>query len=130
MGVASWTWFPRPWSVCKGQDTHVSQALFTITVVVVMLKDDSQLIRVANATVLPSPPDGIPMEATLVSDRTTKVQDVLEVLVEVMEQKDLGDGLLDHGDSMYVAKSEVEDTQYRPLCERLCCSRTRAEDDL
>ena len=41
-------------------DTHVSQAMFIMTEVIVMLKEESHPIRVPNATVLPPPPDGIP----------------------------------------------------------------------
>lgn len=64
--------------------------MFTMTVVITMLKDDSHSSRMSNATVLLFPPDGIPMEATLVSDRTTKVQDVREVLLEVKSRRTWG----------------------------------------
>ena len=48
-------------------DTHVSQALFIMamfimTEVIAMLKEESHPIRVPNATVPPPPPDGIPTE--------------------------------------------------------------------
>ena len=45
-------------------DTHVSQAMFIMTKVIVMLKVKYHPIRVPNATVLPPPQDGIPMELT------------------------------------------------------------------
>ena len=42
------------------EDTHVSQAMFIITEIIELLKKGSHPVRVANATVLPPPPDGIP----------------------------------------------------------------------
>ena len=44
------------------KDTHVSQAMFIMTEVIAMLSDDTHPIRVANATVMPPPPAGIPTE--------------------------------------------------------------------
>ena len=40
-------------------DTHVSQAMFIVTELIVMLKEEPHPIRVPNATVLLPPPDGI-----------------------------------------------------------------------
>ena len=40
-------------------DTHVSQAMFIMTEVIAMLKEESHPIRVPNVIVLPPPPDGI-----------------------------------------------------------------------
>ena len=67
------------------EDTHVSQAMFTMTEIIAMLKEGSHPIRVPNATVLPPPPDGIPTESTQVAELTLEAQDVREVLLEVME---------------------------------------------
>ena len=52
------------------EDTHVKQAIFIMTEVVELLKEDSHPIRGADATVLPPPPDGIPTESTLATDLT------------------------------------------------------------
>ena len=68
-------------------DTHVSQTMFIMTEVIAMLKEKSYPIRGPNATVLPSPPDGIPTESTQVAELTLEAQDVREVLLEVMEDK-------------------------------------------
>ena len=72
------------------EDTHVSQAMFNMTEVIELLKEDSHPIRVANATVLPPPPDSILTESTLATDLTLEAQDVREVLLEVMEDEGLG----------------------------------------
>ena len=72
------------------EDTHVSQVMFIMTEVIELLNEDSHRIRVANATVLPPPPDDIPKESTLATDLTLEAQDVREVLLEVMEGKGLG----------------------------------------
>ena len=69
-------------------DTHVSQAMFIMTEVIAMLKEE--LLRVPNATVLPPPPDGIPTESTQVAELTLEAQDVREVLLEVTEDKRVG----------------------------------------
>ena len=53
-------------------DTHVSQAMFIMTEVIAMLKEESYPIRVSNATVLPPPPDGIPTESTQVAELALK----------------------------------------------------------
>ena len=69
-------------------DTHVSQAMFTMTEVIAMLKGESHPIRVPNATVLPPPPDGISTESTQVAKLIIlEAQDVQEVLTELMEDK-------------------------------------------
>ena len=59
-------------------DTHVSQAMLIMTEVI------------ANATVLPPPPDDIPTESTQASELTLEAQDMREVLLEVMEDKGVG----------------------------------------
>ena len=51
-------------------DIHVSQALFIITEVIAMRKEESHPIRVPNAIVLPPPPDGILKESTQVAELT------------------------------------------------------------
>ena len=71
-------------------DTHVSQAMFIMTEVIAMLKEESHPIWVPNATVLPPSPDGIPTESTQVAELTLEAQDVREVLLEVMEDKGVG----------------------------------------
>ena len=71
-------------------DTHVSQAMFIMTEVIAMLKEESHPIWVPNATVLPPPPDGIPTESTQVAELTLEAQGVREVLLEVMEDKGVG----------------------------------------
>ncbi|CAN0217985.1 unnamed protein product, partial [Ascophyllum nodosum] len=67
-------------------DTHVSQAMFIMTEVIAMLKEESHPTRVPNATVLRPPPDGIPTESTQVAELILEAQDVREVLLEVMER--------------------------------------------
>ena len=57
------------------EDTHVSQAMFIMTEVIELLKEDSPSTRVANATVLPPPPDGLPTESTLATDLTLEAED-------------------------------------------------------
>ena len=71
-------------------DTYVSQVMFIMAEVIAMLKEETHLIRVPNATVLPPPPDGIPTESTQVAELTLEAQDVREVLLEVMEDKGVG----------------------------------------
>ena len=71
-------------------DAHVSQAMFIMTEVIVMLREESHPTRVPNATVLPPPPDGIPTESTQVAELTLEAQDVREVLLELMEDKGVG----------------------------------------
>ena len=75
------------------EDTHVGQAMFIMTEVIALLQEGSQPIRVANATVLPTPPAGIPTEVTEVTDLTMEAQDVLEAMLEVMEDTGLGKAL-------------------------------------
>ena len=43
---------------------HVSQAMFIMTEVIAMFKEESHPIRVPNTTVMPPPQDGIPTEST------------------------------------------------------------------
>ena len=71
-------------------DTHVSQAMYIMTEVIAMLKEESHPIWVPNATVLPPPPDGIPTESTQVAELTLQTQGVREVLLLVMEAKGVG----------------------------------------
>ena len=74
----------------EAKDTHVSQAMFIMYEVIEMLKEETQPIRVPNATVLPTPPGGIPTEMTEVTDLTPEAQGVRDVLLEVMEDKGVG----------------------------------------
>ena len=60
-------------------DTHVGQAVFIMTEVIAMFKEESHPIRVPNATVLPPPPNGIPTESTQVTELTLEAQDAREV---------------------------------------------------
>ena len=66
-------------------DTHVRQAMFVMTEIIAMLKEESHPVWVPNATVLPPQPNGIPTESTRVAELTLEAQDVWEVLLEVME---------------------------------------------
>lgn len=68
------------------EDSHVSQAMLTITEVIAMPKDDSHPSRMANATVMLPPPDRIPTGPTSVSGLTTEAQEVREVLLEVKQK--------------------------------------------
>ena len=56
------------------KDTHVSQAMFIMNEVIEMLNEVTQPIRVPNATVLPTPPGGIPTEMTEVTDLAPEAQ--------------------------------------------------------
>ena len=56
-------------------DIHVSQAMFIMTEVITMLKEEFHPVRVPNATVLPPPPDGIPTESTQVAELTLEVME-------------------------------------------------------
>ena len=71
-------------------DSHVSQAMFIMTDVIAMLKEESHPIRGPNAPILPPPLDGIPTEWTQVAELTLEAQGVREVLLEVMEDRGLG----------------------------------------
>ena len=61
-----------------------------MTEVIAMLKEESHLIRAPNATVLPPPPDGIPLKSTQVAELTLEAQDVQEALLEVKEDRGVG----------------------------------------
>eukprot|EP00903_Cladosiphon_okamuranus_P011710 g11013.t1 len=93
-------------------DTHISQATFIVHEVIDMLREDSHPIRVENGVVTtPSPPapgvipteeeeqqqqaslTAISMEDTHVTDLTQEAQDVVEVLLEVLEEKGVGKAL-------------------------------------
>ena len=74
----------------RAGETNVSQAMFIMTEVIAMLKEESHPIRVPNTTVLPPPPDGIPTESTHVAELTLEAQGMQEVLLEVMKDKDVG----------------------------------------
>ena len=111
-------------------DTHVSQAMFIMTKMIAMLKEESHPIRVPNTTVLPSPLDGLPAESTQVAELTLEAQDVLEVLLEVMGDKGMGKtslkierlcALLDPRRKALGADQLVNDP---------ATLRTRAEEDL
>ena len=62
-------------------DTHVSQAMFIMTEVITMLKEESHPIRAPNATILPPSQDGISTKLTHVAELTLEAQDVREVLL-------------------------------------------------
>ena len=91
----------------RAGDTHVNQTMFSMTEVIAMLKEESHPIWVPNAIVLPPSPDGIPTESTQVVELTLEAQDVLEVLLEVKEDKGVG-------------RSEAKGAWRRPARERLC----------
>ena len=71
-------------------NTHVSQAMLIMTDAITILKEESHPIRVPNATVLSTSPDGIPTESAQVAELTLEAQDMREVLLEVMEEKGVG----------------------------------------
>ena len=99
------------------EDIHVSQAMFIMTEVIELLKEDSHPIRVANATVLPPTPNSITTESTLAADLTLGAQDVRKVVLELMEDEGL------EKVSLKVerpAGSKVEDARHQPVHERLC----------
>lgn len=54
-------------------DTHDSQAMFIMTEVIVILKDESHPIRMTGTIVMPPLSDSILMEANSMSDLTTEV---------------------------------------------------------
>ncbi|CAB1106218.1 unnamed protein product [Ectocarpus sp. CCAP 1310/34] len=91
-------------------DTHLSQATFIINEVIDMLTTDYHPIRVESAIVTPPPPaagiiptegegqnesslDGISTAETQVTDLTLEAQDVVQVLLEVMDEKGVGKAL-------------------------------------
>lgn len=76
------------------KDTHLSQAMFILTEVIAVLKHESQAIRVADATTIPVPEAGIPTEPILVSDLQRESQTLRDVLLEKMEEKQLGQATL------------------------------------
>ena len=87
----------------RAGDTHVIQAIFIVTEVIAMLKEESHPTRVPNVTVLPPPPDGIPTKSTQVAELTLETQDVWEVL-----RQGCGEGLVKGGVYVRVAGYEAE----------------------
>lgn len=77
-----------------GKDTHLSQAMFLMAEVIGVLKGDSQEIRVPNASTLPPPTDGIPTEATPVSDLQAESMTSREILLEYKGNKQLEEACL------------------------------------
>ena len=111
-------------------DTHVSQAMFIMTKVIAMLKEESHPIRVPNATVSPPPPDGIPTESTQVAELTLKAQNVREVLLEVMEDKGVGKALLEVGRLCAWLDPRRKALGVDKLVNGSAILRARAEEDL
>ena len=111
-------------------DTHVSQAMFIMTEVIAMLKEESHPIRVPNATVLPPPPDGIPTESTQVAELTLEAQDVREVLLEVMEDKGAGKASLKVERLCALLDPRRKTLGADQLVNGSAALRTRAEEDL
>ena len=111
-------------------DTHVSQAMFIMTEVIAMLKEESHPIRVPIGTVLPPPPDGIPTESTQVTELTLEAQDVREVLLEVMEDKGVGKPSLKVECLCVLLDPRRKALGADQLVNDSAVLRTRAEEDL
>ena len=111
-------------------DTHVSQAMFIMTEVIVMLKEESHPIRVPNTTVLPPPPDGIPTESTHAAELTLEAQGMQEVLLEVMKDKDVGKVSLKVERLCALLDPRRKALGADQLVNGYTALRTRAEEDL
>ena len=111
-------------------DTQVSQAMFIMTEVIAMLKEESHPIRVPNTTVLPPPPDGIPTESTHVAELTLEAQDVREVLLEVIEDKGVGNASLKVERLCALLDPRRKALGADQLVNDSAVLRTRAEEDL
>ena len=111
-------------------DTHVSQAIFIMTEAIAMLKEESHPIRVPNATVLLSSPDGIPTESTQVAELTLDAQDVRKVLLEVMANKGVGKASLKVERLGALLDPRRKALGAAQLVNDPAALRTRAEEDL
>ena len=111
-------------------DTHVSQAMFIMTEVIAMLKEESHPIRVPNTTVLLPPPDGIPTESTQVAELTLEAQDVREVLLEEMEDKSVGKASLKVERLCALRNTSRKALGADQLVNGSAALKTRAEEDL
>ena len=111
-------------------DTHVSKVLFIMTEVIAMLKEESHPIWVPNAAVLPPPPDGIPTESTEVAELTFEAQDEREVLLEVMENKGVGETSLKVERLCALLDPRRSELGADQLVDGSAALRTRAEEDL
>ena len=111
-------------------DTHVSQAMFIMTEVIAMLKEEFHPIRVPNATVLLPPPDGIPTESTPVAELTLEAQDVREVLLEEMEDKSVGKASLKVERLCALRNTSRKALGADQLVNGSAALKTRAEEDL
>ena len=114
----------------RAGDTHVSQAMFIMTEVITMSKEESYPVRVPNTTVLPPPPDGIPTESTQLAELTLEVQDVREVLLEVMEDKGGGKASPKAERLCALLDSRRKTLGADQLVNGSAALRTRAEEDL
>ena len=111
-------------------DTHVSPAMFVMTEIIAMLKEEPHPIRVPNATVLPPPPDGIPTESTQVAELTLEAQDVREVLLEMMEDKGVGKASLKVERLCMLLDPRRKAPGADQPVNGFAALRTRAEEDL
>ena len=111
-------------------NAHVSQAIFIMTEVIAMLKEESHPIRVPNATILPPPPDRIPTELTQVAELTPEAQDVREVLLEAMEDKGGGEASLKVECLCALLDPRRKALGVDQLVNGSAALRTRAEEDL
>ena len=112
------------------EDTHVSQAMFVMTEVIAMLKEESHPIQVPNTAVLRPPLDGIHTESTQVAELTLKAQHVREVLLEVMEDEGVGKASLKVDGLCALLDPRRKALGTDQLVNSSAALRTRAEEDL
>ena len=72
------------------KDTHVCLAMFITYEVIEMLTEETQPVRLQNATALPIPPGDIPTEMAEVTDHTPEAQGGRDILLEVKKNKGVG----------------------------------------
>ena len=104
--------------------------MFIMAEVIAVLKEESHPIRVPNATVLPPPLDGIPMESTQVEEITLEAQDMREVPLEVMGDKGVGKASLKVKRLCALLDPRRKALDADQLVNGSAALRTRAEEDL
>ena len=95
-----------------------------------MFKEEFHPFRVPNTTVLRPPPDGIPTKSTQVAELTLEEQDVREVLLEVMEDKSVGNDLLRVERLWALLDPRWKVLGAGQLVNGTAALRTRAEEDM
>ena len=106
-------------------DTYVSQAMFIMTEVIAMLKEETHPIRVPNATVLPHP-HGIDPGSGAYPEGARRAGDT----AGGDGRQGCGEGLAGGGASVRVAGFKAEGASRRPAVNDSAVPRTRAEEDL